>query len=134
MFFLLRMTFWLGLVLILLPIERAPQAEKLPQVNVSDAVHAGTAPVSELSEPCKRQLQGCEVGGQAATVIEARTPEAARKIYHSITNKKSDPAKKSPDDTGSIGERNGRDRTFSEAGSRDTLTREDLAVEWRRVP
>ena len=133
MFFLLRMTFWLGLVLVLLPMEKTSQSEKLPQVNVSDAVHAGTAALSDLSQLCKRQPQACEVGGQAATVIEARARQAARKIYRSITDKKPDPAKKSPDHTGSIGDRDGPDRAFSEAGSRDTLTPEDLAAEWRGV-
>src|SRR5258708_22520937 len=32
MFFLLRMTFWLGLVLVLLPREKTPAANKLPQL------------------------------------------------------------------------------------------------------
>ena len=134
MFFVLRMTFWLGLVLVLLPIEKTPQsAEKLPQINVSDAVHAGTAAVSDLSQLCKRQPQACEVGKQATTVIGARTKEAARKIYRSITVTKSDPAKKSPDHTGSIGDRDSPDPALSEAASRDTLTPEDLAAEWRGV-
>src|SRR5258708_31984832 len=33
MFFLLRMAFWLGLVLVLLPREKTPESDKLPQVN-----------------------------------------------------------------------------------------------------
>ena len=32
MFFLLRLTFWLGLVLVLLPRDKTPELEKLPQV------------------------------------------------------------------------------------------------------
>src|SRR5450631_1568056 len=39
MFFLLRMAFWLGLVLVLLPREKTPDSDKLPpQVGASEAV------------------------------------------------------------------------------------------------
>ena len=34
MFFLLRMAFWLGLVLVLLPRDKTPESEKLPQISV----------------------------------------------------------------------------------------------------
>ena len=43
MFFLLRMAFWLGLVLVLLPREKTPESDKLPQVGASEAVSAATA-------------------------------------------------------------------------------------------
>ena len=72
MFFLLRMAFWLGLVLVLLPREKTPESEKLPQVGASEAVSAATAAVSDMSQFCKRQPAACEVGGQAATVIGQR--------------------------------------------------------------
>jgi hypothetical protein len=134
MFFLLRMAFWLGLVLVLLPREKTPESEKLPQVSVSAAVTAATAAVSDMSQFCKRQPQACEVGGQAATVIGARAQEGARKIYQSITDKKSDAGKKSPDHTGSIGGVDEPDPAQAEAASPDTLTPDDLAVEWRRLP
>ena len=49
MFFLLRMAFWLGLVLVLLPREKTPELDKLPQVGASDAVSAATAAVSDMS-------------------------------------------------------------------------------------
>ena len=49
MFFLLRMAFWLGLVLVLLPRDKTPESEKLPQVGASEAVSAATAAVSDMS-------------------------------------------------------------------------------------
>ena len=55
MFFLLRMAFWLGLVLVLLPREKTPESEKLPQVGASEAVSAATAAVSDMTQFCKRQ-------------------------------------------------------------------------------
>ena len=97
MFFLLRMAFWLGLVLVLLPRDKTPESDKLPQVGASEAVSAATAAVSDMSQFCKRQPAACEVGGQAATVIGHRAQEGARKLYKIITDKRS------PDHTGSIG-------------------------------
>src|SRR6202012_981926 len=75
MFFLLRLAFWLGLVLALLPREKTPESEKLPQISASQAVQAATAAVSDMSQFCKRQPQACEVGGQAASVIGQRAED-----------------------------------------------------------
>jgi len=135
MFFLLRMAFWLGLVLVLLPRDKTPESEKLPQIGVSQAVQAATAAVSDMGQFCKRQPAACEVGGQAATVIGVRAQEGARKLYQTITDKKSpDTDKKSPDHTGSIGQVDGADPAAAEMASRDTLMPDDLAAEWHGVP
>ena len=135
MFFLLRMAFWLGLVLVLLPRDKTPQSDKLPQISVSDAVQAATAAVSDMSQFCKRQPQACEVGGEAATVIGVRAQEGARKIYRSVTDKKTDDRKseadkKSPDHTGSIGTPDKDEPASSGLAPRDTLSADDLAVDW----
>jgi len=63
MFFLLRMAFWLGLVLVLLPREKTPESEKLPQIGASEAV-------------------------SAATAIGQRAQDGARQLYKIITDKK----------------------------------------------
>ncbi len=142
MFFLLRLAFWLGLVLVLLPRDRTPDSEKLPQISVSDAVQAATAAVSDMSQFCKRQPAACEVGGQAATVIGVRAQDGARKVYNSITDKKPAEAakdntgkdnakdKKAPDHTGSIGVADAAEPGVAEIAPRDTLSADDLAVEW----
>src|SRR5580692_3625877 len=141
MFFLLRMAFWLGLVLVLLPREKTPESEKLPQIGASQAVQAATAAVSDMSQFCKRQPQACEVGGQAATVIGQRAEDGARKLYKIITDKRApDPAdkrapdttdKRTPDRTGSIGTVETADSSPVDLAPRDTLTADDLAAEWR---
>ena len=108
--FLLRITFWLGLVLVLLPRDKTPESDKLPQIGAADAVQAATAAVSDMTQFCKRQPAACEVGGQAATIIGQRAQDGAKKIYQiindkkeQITNEKNDkPDKKAPDHTGSI--------------------------------
>jgi hypothetical protein len=124
MFFLLRMAFWLGLVLVLLPTDKTPQMEKAPQVGASEAVSAATAAVSDMGQFCKRQPAACEVGGQAATVIGQRAQAGAKKLYQIITDKKA------PDHTGSIGAVDG-DAQPASAAAPDTLTPDDLQAEWR---
>jgi hypothetical protein len=128
MFFLLRMAFWLGLVLVLLPREKTPESEKLPQVGASEAVSAATAAVSDMSQFCKRQPAACEVGGQAATVIGQRATDGARKLYRIITDKKA------PDHTGSIGTVGNTDPALAGSAPRDTLTPDDLTAEWQTPP
>jgi hypothetical protein len=128
MFFLLRMAFWLGLVLVLLPREKTPESEKLPQIGASEAVQAATAAVSDMSQFCKRQPTACEVGGQAATVIGQRAQQGARKLYRIITDKKP------PDHTGSIGGVEDVAPSLKDTAPRDTLTADDLAAEWHVPP
>ena len=128
MFFLLRMAFWLGLVLVLLPRDKTPETDKLPQIGASDAVQAATAAVSDMSQFCKRQPAACEVGGQAATAIGQRAEDGARKIYRIITDKKA------PDHTGSIGSIETDIGADPDQARRDTLTEDDLAVEWQIPP
>ncbi|GAC1334314.1 MAG: DUF5330 domain-containing protein [Bradyrhizobium sp.] len=122
MFFLLRMAFWLGLVLVLLPREKTPESERLPQLGASEAVSAATAAVSDMSQFCKRQPAACEVGGQAATVIGQRAQQGARKLYQIITDKRPS------DHTGSIA---GAGTAEDSLAPRDTLTPNDLLVEWQ---
>ena len=128
MFFLLRMAFWLGLVLVLLPREKTTESEKLPQLGASEAVSAATAAVSDMSQFCKRQPAACEVGGQAATAIGQRAQQGARKLYQIIIDKRP------PDHTSSIGGVENTDGSLAEAAPRDTLTPDDLRVEWRAGP
>jgi len=160
MWFLLRMTFWLGLVLVLLPRDKTPDSDKVPQIGASEAVQAATAAMSDMSQFCKRQPAACEVGGQAATVLGQRAADGARKVYGIITDKvekadkpektdKPEPAdkphtpekkktpgdksdnKKAPDHTGSISAMAEVEPAAMVEAPRDTLTSDDLAVEWR---
>jgi hypothetical protein len=99
MLFLLRMAFWLGIVLVLLPTGKTSDADKGPQIGTSEAVTAASAAVSDMAQFCKRQPTACDVGGQAATVITQRAQAGARKVYEFITEKtekteKSDKAEK----------------------------------------
>lgn len=117
MFFLLRMAFWLGVVLVLLPTDKSHDADKAPQVATSDAISAATAAVYDMSQFCARQPTACAVGGQAASVIGHRAQMGAKKLYGIITEKRA------PDHTGSIG-------AGARETSADTLTPEDRDIAW----
>ncbi|EAQ35394.1 hypothetical protein NB311A_18056 [Nitrobacter sp. Nb-311A] len=124
MFFLLRMAFWLGLVLVLLPRDEAPEANKEPRIGASEAVSAATAAVSDMSQFCKRQPAACEVGGQAASAIGQRAQDGARKLYRIITEKRP------PDHTGSIDAVPSVEAAASGDTQHGTLIPQDLEVEW----
>jgi uncharacterized protein DUF5330 len=127
MFFLLRMAFWVGLVLVLLPREKTSESDKVPQIGAAEAVQAATAAVQDMTQFCKRQPTACEVGGQAATAIGQRAQDGARKIYKIIIDKRA------PDHTGSIGGGDA-DARSSEAIAHDTLMPNDLLEEWHLPP
>jgi hypothetical protein len=136
MFFLLRLAFWVGLVLVLLPRDKTPDSDKAPQINASEAISAATAAVSDMSQFCKRQPAACEVGGQAATAIGQRAQGGARKVYQYITDKpeKSDKSdKRAPEHTGSIGGMENAEATPGDV-AHDTLTPDDMQVEWQGAP
>jgi hypothetical protein len=128
MFFLLRMAFWLGLVLVLLPRDKAPESAKPPQIGASEAISAATAAVSDMTQFCKRQPAACEVGGQAATAIGQRAQGGARKLYEIITEKRA------PDHTGSIDGGADADPSSDDTTRHGTLTPDDLAAGWHVPP
>ena len=125
MFFLLRLAFWIGLVLVLLPRDNTPESDKAPQLKASEAVSAAGAAVADVSRFCKRQPAACDVGGQAATMIGQRAQAGARKLYQIITDKKS------PDHTGSIHATEKASSAIADTAPRETLTADDVQIEWR---
>lgn len=125
MFFLLRMAFWLGLVLVLLPRDKTTDADKGPQIGASQAISAATAAVSDMSQFCTRQPAACEVGGQAAAVVGQRAQDGAKKLYRIITDKRA------PDHTGSIDEMTATGEPVPADAPQNTLTPDDLQMGWQ---
>ena len=130
------MAFWLGLVLVLLPRDKTPESDKLPQIGASEAVSAATAAVSDMSQFCKRQPAACEVGGQAATVIGQRAQDGARKLYQIITDKQVQPEKTDTRRRPTTPARSAADEAdaAADAAPRDTLTPDDLHGGMARPP
>ncbi len=132
MFFLLRMAFWLGLVLILLPSgspQRAPAANK---VGAADAISAASATVEDLRGFCSRQPEACTVGSQMASAIGYKAQAGAKMLYDVLTDALA------PRETGSLASgtpaRGGAAKTALERASQNTLTPADLTPAWRGPP
>lgn len=84
MFFLLRMAFWLSIVLILLPSgpQRGPSTS---EVDAADALSAASATVHDLKGFCAREPGACTVGSELAAVLGHRAKAGAKMLYDFLT-------------------------------------------------
>ena len=121
MFFLLRVAFWMGLVLVLLP-TGGSEPVRGPGVGAGDAVSAASAAVSDMRQFCTRQPDACTVGSQAAVSLGHRAQAGAKMLYEFLTERFAQPA------TGSVGT---PVKTIPTAGTQDTLTPADHTPVWR---
>jgi hypothetical protein len=80
MWFLVRVTFWLGLVLVLLP-SGGSQPVPPSQVSAGEAISAAKAAVSDMQGFCERQREVCVIGSQAATTLGQRAQAGAKILY-----------------------------------------------------
>jgi len=133
MFFLLRMAFWLSIVLILLP---AGTSQPQPQNNVAatDAISAASATVGDLRQFCTRQPDACTVGSHVAAELGTRAQAGAKMLYEFLT------ATLASKDAGAVAgprfgkaalDRPGVDQATFNRASQNTLTTTDLAPAWR---
>jgi Family of unknown function (DUF5330) len=113
--FLLRMAFWLGVVLVLLPSASAGPPKV--QVGTAEAVSAARAAVGDLRSFCDRQPEACSIGSQAAVAIGHRAQAGAKMLYEFL-NEHLGP--QTPDAVGSTGK-----------PSQHTLAPADLEPAWR---
>ena len=80
MWFLLRMTFWLAAVLVLLPTGGSQTAPKA-QVSAGKAFSAARDAVTDFEHFCKRQQEACVVGSQTAVTLGQRAQAGAKMLY-----------------------------------------------------
>jgi hypothetical protein len=127
MFFLLRMAFWLGLVLILLPSGSSERAAPATEVNASQAISAASATVGDLRQFCIRQPDACTVGSHVATQLGYKAQAGAKMLYEFLTealaSKDKDATKDAPKVTGSLA-------GSADKASQNTLTPADLVPAW----
>jgi hypothetical protein len=121
MFFLLRVAFWLSIVLVLLPSGQSQTQSKRP--GAFEAVSAAGAAMSDMSQFCVRQPEACVVGAQAAVAFGERAQAGAKMVYEFLTEKASG-EKNAPVQTGSV-------KAASAKPSQHTLAPADLKPEWR---
>jgi hypothetical protein len=126
MFFLLRVAFWLSIVVLLLPTGQAQQNDKGPSIGAADAFGAAAAAVADMREFCTRQPEACTVGSQAAHAFGQKAQASAKMVYEFITEKV---AKDEPE--GAAGKPAGTPTAAGEQTSQNTLSAADRAPGWR---
>jgi hypothetical protein len=114
--FLLRVAFWLGVVLVLLP-SAGTQPTPKTQVGTAEAVSAARAAVEDLRSFCDRQPDACSVGSQAAVAIGHRAQAGAKMLYEFLNEQLGPQPSDAVGSTGKV--------------SQQTLTPADLEPAWR---
>jgi len=121
MFFLLRIAFWLSIVLVLLPSGTPKTASQTASVGAIEAVSAAGAAVSDMSQFCDRQREACVVGAQAAQAFGQRAQAGAKMVLDFINEKMNE--------TGSI-KSAGKPEQHARP-SQHTLKASDMQPAWR---
>jgi hypothetical protein len=118
MMFLIRMTFWVSVLCLVLPLGGAdgPNTEDKAQIDALSALAAAGATVSDMGGFCERQPDACAVGSQALRLVGERARNGAALIQDYLGGEAAAPAHAA----GPAASR-----------SRDTLTPADRKPGWR---
>jgi Family of unknown function (DUF5330) len=122
MFFLMRMTFWLGVVCLLLPASGPQSTSPDAQVNATEAVTLASAAVSDARGFCDRQPTACKVGSKVAIALGHKAEAGARTLYDFVTASLGSKSTTSDDKLAGM-------LSVSAPGS-GTLTASDLRAPW----
>jgi uncharacterized protein DUF5330 len=119
--FLLRVAFWLSVVLILLP---SGGSQPLPksQVSAGEAFSAATAAMSDMRQFCERQPNVCEVGSQTAVTLGQRAQVGAKMLYEFLHERFGNDEPTAVQSTGTVP---------AARPSQHTLRPADLSPPWR---
>ncbi len=82
--FLIRLAFWLTLVVILLPADSASttvERSEPPSVGAMEAISAARAAIEDLSEICGRRPAVCETSQAALQTFGQKAKYGARTLY-----------------------------------------------------
>jgi hypothetical protein len=118
--FLIKVAFWLTIVVLLLPADSTRNGST-PQVGPLEALGAAQAAVEDAGGFCVRNPEACQVGSQAFQSFGEKAQYGAKLLYEFLASRFSDdtPAQTT---TGSI-------RTTNQPG-RHTLLPSDLEPAW----
>jgi hypothetical protein len=124
--FLLRMGFWLTVILVCLPSGGSQSTSKI-NISPGEAILAASAAVSDMKQFCGRQSDACAVGSQVAAALGQRAQAGAKMLYEFLNDHVG------PSDTGSVTETaSGKAIPIPPAKpSQHTLTPADLVPTWR---
>ncbi len=124
MWLLVRIAFWLSLVIALLPVTSSQQETSASQVGATDALSAASAAVSDIRQFCVRQPGACAAGSQAIVRFGHKAETGAKWLYQFLNERK--PTDQLPVAT------TGADKLPTDRPASSTLTPTDLAASWHR--
>jgi hypothetical protein len=127
--FLLRMAFWLSVILVLLPSAGTKSSPKV-EISAGDAFSAARAAVTDAQKFCERQPETCVFGSQAAVALGHRAQAGAKMVYEFL-NEKLGPSETGPATTSSMATPGAAVPLPVARPSQNTLTPDDLAPAWR---
>jgi hypothetical protein len=122
MWFLVRIVFWLGLIIALLPSAPFRQGTSASRGAV-DSLGAASAAVSDIRQFCVRQPDACAAGSEAIAQFVQNAEAGAKLLYQFLNERK---VEDELPITMKIPDRSSMGRLSS-----STLTPADLAVPWR---
>lgn len=127
MFFLLRMTFWIGLVMMLMPSgAKHITAVTHAEVSAGDALSTTSSSVSDMRHFCSHQPTACTIGSQAAITFGQRA-QAGAKMISDFLNERT-----ASRQTGAAASKSAKAATpVNVKTSQDTLSAGDVAPAWR---
>ena len=81
MWFLIKTTFWVGLVLLFLPFGDEPLEGNQSSASRADMLHAAQGLVTDVSGICARSPEVCSVGGEALRIVGQKAKYGAKSVY-----------------------------------------------------
>jgi hypothetical protein len=121
MWLLVRMVFWLSVVIALLPMTSSQQETSASQVGAIDALSAASAAVSDIRQFCVRQPGACAAGSRAIVQFGHKAETGAKWLYQFLNERKA---------TDQLPVTRGADKSSTGRPSSSTLTPTDLAAPW----
>jgi len=122
MFFLLRVAFWLSLVVILLPSDPASRNQSAhKQVSTVEAIGAAHAAVEDARGFCTRNRDACEIGSQAFHTFGQKAQYSTKMLYEFLSDRFSD---------ASASHKAEIEATTVQRPGRSTLTPADAGPNW----
>lgn len=137
--FLLRMAFWLSLVILLLPAEdptsnAQASARTDTYLNASRVIGAARTTASDIAGLCDRSPQVCDIGEVALDTFLRKARYGAKLVFELISGPEDSP---SAPETGWQGDKTARAATIAPAAydtmaprSQNTLQPTDLVPDW----
>jgi hypothetical protein len=121
--FLLRIMFWLGVVLVLLPSGGSQPVPK-PRVGAGEVFWAAKVLLADIQQLCNRQPEACIAGSQATVTLGQRAQVGAEMLYEFLSEQLESEESGSVRTTGSVPVPPARP-------SRHMLQPADLVPSWR---